>query len=282
MKFAAFLKAGLVCIFATTAQAQSVAQEKESSSSITSTTKLQFPSDKLRVSYFGDVTVPASRTERGEWYHEPGISYRLSSASLRLKLALTQYFTRTDRRDNLFELGDPSIGVSKSSLVRFNKFNLYGGLNYSPGTSEYSQKKQRVGAIGTTLIPSLSSNGRRLNLDWMTSVKYYFYVADDDLTAQNKRDLDRGRMSQIKLEFRPALTYRISDRFDALLGGHIVFYQNRGRDLGEWVRTKNALHIGANYNVLKSLSIRPEVRFPNPEDLNIETVEAGMLLFASL
>jgi len=282
MKRAAFLKAGLVCIFATVAQAQPSVQEKESPSSIQSTTRLQFPSDKIRVSYFGDVSVPTSRTERGEWYHEPGIAYRLSSVSLRAKLALTQYFARTDRRDTLFDLGDPSIGVSKSSLVRLNNFNLYGSLSYTPATSEYSQKKQRVGSFGTTLIPSLSSSGRRFSLDWMTSVKYYLYVADSDLTEQNRRDLNRGRMSQFKLEFRPALIYRISDRFDALLGGHIVFYQNRGRDFSEWARTKNALHLGANYNILKSLSIRPELRFLNPAKLDLETVEAGMLLFASL
>lgn len=272
MKLAAFLKVGLVCIFATVAQAQTNQ----------STTRFQFPSDRFKLSYFGDMTVPASKADGSEWFHEPGFSYRISSVSLRFKMAITQYFARSERREDLVEVGDPTIGISKSNLLKADNFNLYGGLNLSPATSEYSQKKQRVAALGMTLIPSLNLGTRNLKLDWMSSLKYYFYESDDNLTEQNRKDLDRGRMSQYKAEFRPALIYKFNDRLDALLGGHLVFNQSRGRDLSEWARTRNALHLGANYEIVRSLSIRPELRLPDPEKWNISSVEAGMLFFASL
>ncbi len=285
MKFGALLKAGLICIFATAAQAQSDISEvfeQGASSSFRPSSSSGFSWHRLRISYFGDMAMQPSKKDSAEWFHEPGISYRLSSFNLRFKVPVTQYFYRTRYRSSLFEFGDPTFGISKSNLIRTRDFSLYGSLNFTPATTEYSlTRKQRRGTVGVTLIPSLYL-ARHLKLDWYSSFKHYIYEPDENLNYYNRRDLNRGRMSQFKAEFRPSLSYRLTYRLQAMVGGHLVFYQNRGRNMNEWARTQNALHFGANYEFARSFSIRPEIRLFDPVKWDMNRLEAGVLLFASL
>lgn len=244
------------------------------------TTTAPATTEKFRATYFGDLSVPTGKTETGDWYHEPGLDYKAEFATIKMKIPFTTYAS-PNKRQHLTEFEDVSAGLARV-LVKGDLFGLYGGFNLNAPTSDDSRAKQRRGSLGVTLIPASTFNTTNVKLEWLTLLKAYAYRPNEELDKGNLASLNQGTMSQYKAEFYPALTYMTNDRLGAVLGGHLVFYNSRNKGLNEWVRVENALHAGFSYKVAQALSIRPELRLPDPAKWNSDTVEAGMLFFGSL
>jgi hypothetical protein len=237
---------------------------------------------RLKVSYFGDLKVPVSKTEKGEWFHEPGLDYSMDGYTLKFKAPFYTY-SQPNSRDRITEIDDLAIGASVSRLVDTKYFSLNAGVNASAPTSYYTNTvKQRTYSLGFSLTPSTKFGTTNWKLDWISLFKSYNYVSNSNLNTKNLSDLNNNRMDQYKIEFYPALSYSISDSFAAVLAGNLEFKQRRNTSLSVWSREENSLHFGFNYKVAKQLSIRPEIRFPNPEKLNSDTANAGVLFFGSL
>lgn len=237
---------------------------------------------RFKIGYFGDLTVPVSKTEKGEWFHEPSLDYAMDGYSLKFKAPFYTYSTPNDR-SRITEIDDLSFGAGISRLVNTEYFKMNAGVNVTAPTSYYTKTlKQRTHSFGASLLPSTTFGTADLKLDWLSLFKTYHYVGNSELDEKNLGDLDKKKMDQYKIEFYPSLSYSLTDSFATVLAGNIEFKQRRNTSLNEWLRTENSLHFGFNYKVAKQLSIRPEVRFPDPAKLNSDTANAGVLFFGSL
>lgn len=250
---------------------------------------------RFRISYFADVDGPSvsnpespfKNDEDGNpdlrarvgWFHEPGIGYRLNNGlTVNMKAAFT-HFSRPNEKGESFEMDDLAFGIANSGLIRTENFNLYAGLNTSPAMTEYSRSRQRTGTVGSTLIPSYKFSN--FELVWVSLLKQYFYQPGEELNSKTKSSIAKGTLSNFKIEFYPALLYSFTDKFAALIGGHLLFINSRGQGT-EFTQLEDSFHIGLNYKFSRALTLRPEIRFQVPHAITARNTEAGMLIFGSL
>ncbi len=268
-----------------------------SDSSVQALDKVTTSRRGFKITYFGDIDGPSvatptksykfdnegeKTTNRSGWFHEPGLDYRLRQGlSLKVKFPFT-IRSAPDENGSNWEPDDVTFGIANSSLIRTDNFNLYAGLNASPTMTDYSRSRQRTGEVGTTLIPSYKFGNSGFKLDWVTLFKKYLYEPSSQFNADTKKTVAKQRLSEFKVEFYPALLFAHTDKLSSLIGGHLLFMNNRGQDATTYTQLEDRAHVGLNYKFSQALTVRPEIRFKNPSRILAENTEAGMLIFGTI
>lgn len=286
--------------FLTISLAVGVSAVAQDSTSTISKSETRAERSNFRISYFGDIEgtslyAPGSALKYDEagkangnaaWFHEPGIDYRIGErTTIKIKAPFTHSSVRDDQgRDVVWD--DLTMGIANSGIIRTENFNLYAGMSFSPAMTEYSRSRQRTGEVGSTIIPAYTFGSSGFRLEWVSLFKQYFYQPGQELNAKTKSNIENGRLSNFKAEFYPALLYALNEKSSAVLGGHLLYINNRNRGLN-FEQLEDSLHLGLHHKFNSSLSIRPEIRINNPslsasnENL-MKSTEVGMLIFGSI